>query len=171
MHLQLQPIAEQTSAPSGRAGQARHDDLSLIAGYESGVREPAAWHHIGQHMRADAPPVRTRPRWLGRSSPRRNAVIRRRFVITLLLALVAAVLLVVNTTQTKPSMSKHSMYPPAAMQAGMPYKPNPGSYGAFSTKCGFCSLNISPRATGKRHGISACIDRTACDSRRKGVTA
>jgi hypothetical protein len=68
-------------------------------------------------------------------------------------------------------MSKHSMYPPPAMQAGAVYTPSPGSYGAFSTKCGFCSLNISPRATSTRSGIRACIDRTGCDTRRKGVAA
>lgn len=63
------------------------------------------------------------------------------------------------------------MYPPAAMQAGAVYTPSPGSYGAFSTKCGFCNLNISPRATGTRHGIRACIDRGPCDARRKGAAA
>jgi hypothetical protein len=67
-------------------------------------------------------------------------------------------------------MSKHSMYPPAATQAGTPYKPSPGSYGPFSTKCGICSANISAKATGTRRGIRACIDRAACDSRRKGAS-
>jgi hypothetical protein len=64
-------------------------------------------------------------------------------------------------------MSKHSMYPPAAIKAGTLYQANPGSYGAFSTRCGLCNLNISSKATGTRHGIRACIDRVACDTRRK----
>jgi hypothetical protein len=68
-------------------------------------------------------------------------------------------------------MSKHSMYPPAAMKAGKPYQPTPGSYGAFSAKCGFCNLNISAAAKGKRNGIKSCIERTACDQRRKGQKA
>jgi hypothetical protein len=68
-------------------------------------------------------------------------------------------------------MSKHSMYPPAAIKAGAPYTPTPGSYGAFSTKCALCNINISAKATGTRRGLRACIDHAACDSRRKGVAA
>ena len=96
MQLNLQPIEQpvQASAQTGRAGQARHDDLALIASVQSASAEPAAWHHIGKHMRADAPPVNLRPRWLGRSSQKRNRLIRIRVVIAV--ALVYAAVLVLN---------------------------------------------------------------------------
>lgn len=87
-----QPV--QASAQTGRAGQARHDDLALIASVQSASAEPAAWHHIGKHMRADAPPVNLRPRWVGRSSPKRNRLIRIRVVIAV--AVVSAAVLVLN---------------------------------------------------------------------------
>lgn len=96
MQLHLQPIEQpvQASAQTGRSGQARHDDLALIASAQAASAEPAAWHHIGKDMRADAPPVNLRPRWPGRSSPKRNRLIRIRVVIAV--ALVSAAVLVLN---------------------------------------------------------------------------
>lgn len=75
MAIHLQPITDpQTPAHTGRAGQARHDDQALIAGYESGVREPEAWKHIGAEMRKGAPPICYRHRLRPVQLPRRSIV-------------------------------------------------------------------------------------------------
>lgn len=92
------PLRAANTSHYGRAGKARHNDQALIAGYEAGMRDPGAWHHIGQHMRADAAPVSKRPRWLGRSIPRRDnsdRLITIRLVIAV--AFIAAAVIVINT--------------------------------------------------------------------------
>jgi hypothetical protein len=84
---------------SDRAGKARHSEQVLIAGYESGLRDPGAWHHIGQHMRADAAPVSKRPRWLGRSNRHTDRHTDRLIGVRLVIAIafIATAVIVINT--------------------------------------------------------------------------
>lgn len=68
------PAATQAPAQQPRAGQARYDDVAYIAGYESGVREPEAWKHIGAEMRKGAPPICYRHHARHAQLPRRSIV-------------------------------------------------------------------------------------------------
>lgn len=62
---------------------------NTATGYESGVREPGCWDHIGRHMQADAEPVRRTPRRHA-STPHPTSTLARVCLAVMLLSVVAA---------------------------------------------------------------------------------